>query len=472
MSHLTRRSLLAGVGSTAVAMFMAACSSSAPAPSAAAAQPTTAPSKPATTAPAAAAAPAKGKVKVVVWDGGGVNWQKNLTSNVPGTQASAKYYQWVVQNFTAKNQNAELVYENHGWDVPLVNNLTAAIAAGDPPEVTEGEAFVHVFVTLNAFAEIQTGQKFVPATILGAQENGKTYGICNGTSPFTLESNRTVIKKAGLDPNKPPTTWDELVANSVQIAKAGNKAYYGFNLYGPAPSRTYGTVLRTLPWINETGGYLGDDAGTTPSFSDPKAIPAYQLTEKLFATADPGNSFSGDEGKLYSFLWQNKAAYQLSAVWNIYNARSAHADTIYSPVPSMKEGGQSGNVVLGNTTFSPLKKANQVDLGVAYVVFLGQPDTQMQANLIQRIPTNIAVLKDPKLLKQPGYQGVTTEIKTFIDALLAQNVHPVPPWPKNGVKIWADWTTAFGQILKENASAAKIQQIMNGVQSQVKGLIT
>ena len=32
----------------------------------------------------------------------------------------------------------------------------------------------------------------------------------------------------------------------------------------------------------------------------PEQVAAYELSRKLFKTADPGNTFSGDEGKLGS----------------------------------------------------------------------------------------------------------------------------------------------------------------------------
>ena len=62
-----------------------------------------------------------------------------------------------------------------------------------------------------------------------------------------------------------------------------------------------------MPWINQTGKSLGDDDGTQAFFNPPEHVAAYEFSRKLFKTADPGNTFSGDEAKLYSYLWEDKA---------------------------------------------------------------------------------------------------------------------------------------------------------------------
>jgi hypothetical protein len=63
---------------------------------------------------------------------------------------------------------------------------------------------------------------------------------------------------------------------------------------------------------------------------------------------------------LYAYLWQDKAVYQISATWNIQNAIDAKSECLYHPIPR-KDPNVSGNVVLGNEVYSPLKKAKNSD---------------------------------------------------------------------------------------------------------------
>lgn len=504
---VSRRGLIrgmgVGVGAFAFGSILAACSSapaasptagsSAPAaaaptqapaaaPTTAAAAPTQAAAAAPTTAPAAAAQPtvaaqaaptSKVSGTVVVWAG-------SLAPSDP-TTPQGQWAKWMITNFQEKNPGITVKGEDHGWDQALRTAVLTAIAGGTEPEITTGEAFVHEFASLGAFADLRdvgvTADMFAPGPVKGSIYKGKLYGVPIYTSPFALETNVRTAKLAGLDPTKPPTTWDELVANSQKAYQAGQAAtnkFVGFNLYGPAPSRIYGAVLRTIPWVNQTGHPLGDDDGTQVMFNDPGAMPAYELTRKLFKTADPGNSFSGDEGKLYAYLWQDKAVYQASATWNIYNAIDGKSECVYSPLPRM-DANVSGNVVLGNEVYSPFAKAKNRDGALAFDAFMAQPDSQKQVgNLLgQRLPTVKAVLQDPNFTKLPAYTtykgtSIQEAIQTFADILAKEDVHPVPPYAKNPDKIWIAWGDALGKVLQ---TGDPVKSIMDQAQATAQKLL-
>ena len=504
---VSRRSLLRGVGVglglAAAGSILAACSSApaaaptqapaAPAAPAAAAPTATtaaaapaaaptattaaaAPAAPTTTPAAAAAAPAAaGPVTVVVWAGS--------IAPTDMTTSQGKWAKWIVDTFQQKNPGVTIKAEDHGWDQALRTAVLTSIAGGNVPEITTGEAFVHEFAALGAFADLRdagiTADMFAPGPVAGSIFKGKLYGVPIFTSPFALETNARLAKKIGLDPTKPPKTWDELVTNSQKAfdagqAMSGADKFVGFNLYGPAPSRIYGTVLRTIPWVNQTNHPLGDDDGTKIQFNDPGALPAYDLSRKLFKTADPGNTFSGDEGKLYSLLWQDKAVYQISATWNIFNAIDAKSETLYHPLPR-QDVNVSGNVVLGNEVYSPLAKAKGRDAALKFDAFMADPETQKQAgNLLgQRLPTVKSVLEDAGLTKLPAFSSykdtsIEPAIRAFADVLAKENVHPVPPYSKNPDKIWGVWGDAFGKILQTTDT---VKSIMDKAQADAEKLL-
>jgi multiple sugar transport system substrate-binding protein len=399
-------------------------------------------------APAPAAQPAvtvgKGDSQIVVWSGQIISTDKNTPVGV--------WSSWIRDTFVEKNPKYTLKVEDHGWDQPLRTGLLTAIAGGTVPEVTTGEAFVHEFAALGAFQAIPdlSEKTFAYGPIAGSLYKGQLYGVPIYTSPFALETNKRTAAKAGLDPTKAPATWDQLVENSNKAFEAGKKeGFVGFNLYGPAPNRIYGTVLRTIPWINQTGKPLGDDDGTKAFFNSPEHVAAYELSRKLFKTADPGNTFSGDEGKLYAYLWQDKAVYQVSAIWNAFNAVDNKSETIYHPLPRQKSD-VSGNVVLGNAVFSPLAKAKNRDGAIAFAKFMAEKETQQQLGKLYgaRLPTVADVLKDPELEKAPAYAKNPAAVRVFADALLKEEVRPVPPYAKNPDKIWIAWGDTFGKILQ------------------------
>jgi multiple sugar transport system substrate-binding protein len=437
----------------------AAGATTAPAPPAtnpaAAAAATTAPAKPDAAKPdskpvgaAPAAGPAvtagKGSEQIVVWSGQIVSEDQNVPVG--------RWASWIRNTFVEKNPKYTLKVEDHGWDQALRTGLLTAIAGGTVPEITTGEAFVHEFAALGAFQAIPdlNEKTFAYGPIAGSLYKGQLYGVPIYTSPFALETNVRVAKKAGLDPEKPPATWDQLVENSTKAFEAGkSQGFIGFNLYGPAPNRVYGTVLRTIPWLNQTGKPLGDDDGTQAFFNANEHVAAYEFSRKLFKTADPGNTFSGDEGKLYAYLWQDKGVYQVSAIWNVANSKDQKAESLFHPLPR-KDPNVSGNVVLGNAVFSPLAKAKNRDGAIAFAKFMAETETQLQLGKLYgaRLPTTQEALKNPELDKLPAYQNLGTAVRTFADILLKEEVRPVPPYAKNPDKIWIAWGDMFGKILQ------------------------
>jgi len=96
--------------------------------------------------------------------------------------------------------------------------------------------------------------------------NNKTYGIPIDFLTFALYYNPELFKKAGLDPNKPPRTWEELLEYSKALVKVTD---YGFCLPG-----------WDLPWfifLYEAGGKVWERANgkvVGPAFNKEPGVKA------------------------------------------------------------------------------------------------------------------------------------------------------------------------------------------------------
>lgn len=65
---------------------------------------------------------------------------------------------------------------------------------------------------------------FYPALMGNGRTGGKTWGIPFQRSTIVMYYNKDAFKEAGLDPNKPPATWDELVlVGRKLVKKTGDK---------------------------------------------------------------------------------------------------------------------------------------------------------------------------------------------------------------------------------------------------------
>jgi len=108
--------------------------------------------------------------------------------------------------------------------------LQAATSGGDAPDIAAGDLIwmpklaksgaIAPLDDLAATAGIDL-KDFYPALLNAGSYDGKTYGLPVSTNNLELFYNKELFTKAGLDPNKPPTTWDELRAYAKQCANPG-----------------------------------------------------------------------------------------------------------------------------------------------------------------------------------------------------------------------------------------------------------
>jgi ABC-type glycerol-3-phosphate transport system substrate-binding protein len=195
------------------ALLVAACSSSAtPAPSTAPAASTAA------TAPSAAA-------------------HKPVTISVgalrPGaTQEAVDALNLQISEFEAKYPWITVEPDEYNW---TATTFTAQLAAGTLPDVftipfTDGKGLIaqHQIVNINDRVQaLPYISKFNKNVLVNGQDaDGKIWALPTQAYGMSLTYNRTLFKNAGLDPDKPPTTWDEVRAAAKTIAAKTGQAGY------------------------------------------------------------------------------------------------------------------------------------------------------------------------------------------------------------------------------------------------------
>ena len=100
---------------------------------------------------------------------------------------------------------------------------------------------------------------YVPGTLDGAKDaEGKLYGVPSEFNGTAFAINTKHFKDAGLDPAKPPKTWQEVIAAGKKLNAAGHKQAFNF-LY--LHSGWYNQWFQTL--TNQTGGSILSPDGKT-----------------------------------------------------------------------------------------------------------------------------------------------------------------------------------------------------------------
>ncbi|MEI7054288.1 extracellular solute-binding protein [Nocardioides sp. CCNWLW239] len=147
--------------------------------------------------------------------------------------------------------------------------------------------------------ELPYFDKLNPTVLAAAQgTDGKVYGLPSDVYANALHYNRDLFTKAGLDPDKPPTTWEEVRAAAKQINERTGATGYA----EMTTSNTGGWILTTLTYA--LGGRMEAEEGDafTATVDNPQTEEALQLLHDMRWTDE---SFSG--GTAYDWNSINQA---------------------------------------------------------------------------------------------------------------------------------------------------------------------
>lgn len=254
-----------------------------------------------------------------------------------------------VQEFNdsiGKDKGIHVTAEYQGSYDDLNSKLKTAFTANEEPDVS-----VMVINSTQAFADGGMIQKvddlidssdvsdFWPGLMENCKVNGDLYGVPYLRSTPVLYYNKTLFKKAGLDPETAPATWDDMVKASDALKSVG---VGGYGFY------SYIWVLTALDYCNG-GSPFGDDLSAKSCTFNEK--PAVEMAQWLKDGTDNHNfAFSG--GSNGSDTLKTNAANQKVAMW-----ASSTADlTNYLDL-----AGQGGYEI--GVGFIPKKTQNKVPTG-------------------------------------------------------------------------------------------------------------
>ena len=374
---------------------------------------------------------------------------------------------YITETFQARHPELEIIITDQGWDEALRQNFQNAILMGRPPDVVIGENYFRAFAAegdLLALDDIlaKYADDIIPATYAGAVYEGSVYAIPMFTGVFAFERNCLVIESAGLDCDKPPHYWDELLAEAAAIRDAGAGDYYGYTLQGPGGTAVgsafriavYQAQLDALPCAN--------DACTIPKFDNPNAIPVYEMLREITTYAPPGLIDNTNETQVYEALFRGLSAYQIAGSWHVGWAQSAGCETCrYSSIPIPRDG-HPANLLVGNVLYGAPSQAPHPELAREWLELLISTEVQERVfTQLGRLPVRRSVLSSIQETVDPA-------TSTFIDELLHnESLAILPQWENNPKETWAIYNDLLTAVLKTDRS---IPEIMEEAQAAIEAM--
>jgi ABC-type glycerol-3-phosphate transport system substrate-binding protein len=215
-------------------------------------------------------AAASGQVTITVGD--------RPSSSDPANRAT---YDQKVADFQKANPDIKLDPVETIWDP---TTFQAQAAGGQLPDVlnvpfTEPQGMIarkQVADLTKALKDDGLLDELNPTVLKIAQDqSGNVFAVPTAAYSVGLVYNRDLFTKAGLDPDKPPATWDEVRADAKKITAATGQAGYA----QMSTSNTGGWMFTTQTYA--FGGSIENEDGSKATFDDAPSKAALQALHDM-----------------------------------------------------------------------------------------------------------------------------------------------------------------------------------------------
>ncbi len=273
-----------------------------------------------------------------------------------GAQAKTKLVVWGLQSSAETAgldaQVAEFERRNPDIDASLLSlgaggmnpqKLMTSIVGGAPPDLINQDRFtIGDWASRDAFEPLDDfikGDKeiaknnFYPAAWNEALYKGHVYGIPTSIDDRVLYYNRKIFREAGLDPNKPPRTWEELQETALKLTKRSKNGSY--DRIGFIPN--YGNSwLYLYSWQN--GGEFMSADGRVCTMDNPRTVGALQYMADFYKKLggyDAVNIFqSGFSGNEQDPFFTGKVAMVVDGSWKLDGIARYAPDLDFAVAPA------------------------------------------------------------------------------------------------------------------------------------------
>lgn len=365
----------------------------------------------------------------------------------------------LAREFSEMDNGITVEYREIQFDDVVAESMRA-FATGQAPDIIAVDNPEHaMFAARGAFLDITDmieasdvidPDAYFPGPLASVMWEGRYYGVPKATNTIALYYNKDLFEAAGLDPDAPPQTWDELLeAARVLNDPSGN--VYGLTFSAVASEE--GT-FQFLPWAQMAGG--GYDNLNADGVVEALELWKTILDERL-ASPDTLTRSQWDSTGTFN---SGNAAMAISGPWEINRMLDeAQFDWGVALLPVPGEGAERSSAMgdFNWAIFSTSQNAEAAFQALEY--FASQDDRlfpewgQLPARADIEIPETGEPLKDAAL-------------ETFQEQLqYAQPRGPHPEWPQISRAIQtAIQSTLTGQSTARDAldrAQATVDGILN-----------
>ncbi len=292
----------------------------------------------------------------------------------------------LVNEFQAEHPDIKIKATYSGNYSDTMTKAMTALKGGNPPHLSvilsteiftlmDNKAIVAFDDLISSEQEKKWLDSFYPALMENSRTGGKTWSIPFQRSTIVMYYNKDAFRKAGLDPEKPPATWDELVEMGKKLVikdDQGAVKQWGIEIPSTGyPYWMFGALTR------QNSEVLMNDSGTETYFDKPGVVQALDFWQKLGKDHAIMPAGTIEWGTLRSDFLEQKTAIMWHSTGNLTAVKkNATFDFGVAMLPAGKERGTptgGGNFYIFEQTTTEERAA-----ALTFVKWMTQPSRTAQ----------------------------------------------------------------------------------------------
>ncbi|MCD7059143.1 ABC transporter substrate-binding protein [Pelagibacterium xiamenense] len=283
----------------------------------------------------------------------------------------AETYPELIEQFEADHPGVSVEVEVVGWG-ECQDKATTLAAAGDPVGLAYMGSRTLKQLALNGLIvpipmTEEEKASYYPHIVDTVTFDGQQWGFPTAFSTKALYYNKGLMEAAGLDPETPPTTWDELYEMSAAVAEET-----GVSGYGLIAKSFDSTAHHFLNWLYTNNGSVIDEDGNI-TLDSPEAIEALAALGRMVPVSEPGAT-AYESAELRALFNDEQLAFLQSGPWERVRFNEG-IDWGVAPLPTGPSATGPGTLLITDS-LAVFNGTGYEDLAIEFARFLTNPENQ------------------------------------------------------------------------------------------------
>ncbi len=355
-------------------------------------------------------------------------WHSFVATTIPALNE-------LIDRFEKEHPDIEIDAQYVPTGDALVQKLITAIQSQTAPDVSWIHAdfldkliasdaiypMEHFIKGANGLSESELNDFF--PQLLGAFSHKKVlYALPMDATVLALVYNKDHFKAAGIDPDVPPKTWNDLKDYSKKLTLDkdgdGKTDQYGFYVpaYPGSGPLSIWEVLQWSPYLWQAGGEIIDSTQTKVLFNSEAGVKALTLWKEIYDQLNFSNySFTHDMG-----LASGSISMIMDGPWDLPTFRKMK--NIDWAVASLPEGPKGKATYIAGESLAIFKQSKNPDAAWTFVKWVTQPEIQEMFSISSGyLPVRKSVLE---LENYKAFLETDHAMKSFVDQIKIARQRP------------------------------------------------